>query len=122
MVLLVIFICANIIISLSICLLGLDSNNLITCLWLRLSLILVVYSLNVIFSLYIKMFSSNKTELDLSILSPNMLNAITFNRLIVMSISVSLFYSFKVWFISKFVEGFNFEKYFFFYIKNLGGL
>jgi len=62
---------------------------------------LTIYIINIIIHLTIKLFSSDKTELDLSIFSLNMFKAITFNRVLFLSFSVSLFYYIRSTFISK---------------------
>lgn len=60
-----------------------------------------IYIINIIRHLTIKLFSSDKTELDLSIFSLDMFKAITFNRVLFFSFSVSLFYYIRSTFISK---------------------
>nr|YP_010317399.1 hypothetical protein MRV96_mgp35 [Ciborinia camelliae]UNB14724.1 hypothetical protein [Ciborinia camelliae] len=107
---LLVVICASVLINSSIYFLDLNSCNFITYLWLRLSLApYLIYILNIITTIYLKIFRLNKPELDLSIFSPNMFKAITFNRLLVMSISISLFFYFKLIVISKIILDFSFD-------------
>jgi hypothetical protein len=102
MPLFLICICAWIIINSSLYLLGIDYSSWITYTLSRISVMpLTIYIINIIIHLTIKLFSSDKTELDLSIFSLNMFKAITFNRVLFLSFSVSLFYYIRSTFISK---------------------
>lgn len=93
---LMVIVCVVFILKIFILLLGLPTSSWIQCIWLRLSLLaLLTYILNVIISLVVKKFSSNKNKLDLNIFSANMVKSITFNRYLLCGIGVSFGFYFK---------------------------
>ncbi len=92
--------------------LGLNSTNLTSYLWLRLTLSpFIFYLFNLFISIYIKFSDLENIELDLSIFSNNMFKTITLFRILFLTSFVCLFYSIKFIYIysffTKIINNFN---------------